>query len=152
MNPEAIPAIVSVRMPSPFIFSVLASHVPVDPVICTSGASGPRLPPEAIQIRDDRNIDGLFFEASRPPLKRMLFTIRFISPGSPMKWITSPASNPAAVINAITHTPSTTLSALVRPSRINQYNPAIKPPITPIRTHEKNNRLTTKGLSLSVSI
>ncbi len=92
-------------MSSPLKWSFLAIHEPVDPVTWTSGASGPKLPPDAIQSRDDKIIDGLFFGSSLPPLNLILLTISWISPGSPIYRIMSPANRPAKAITGITYTP-----------------------------------------------
>jgi hypothetical protein len=77
---EAIPAILNERNSSPFNLKIFPSQVPVDPVTCTKGASGPKLPPDATQNKEERIMDGLFFGSSFPLLNLMLLTIRWISP------------------------------------------------------------------------
>src|SRR5690606_18268872 len=107
----------SERISSPLNFNFFAIQEPVEPVTCTSGASGPRLPPEEMQSSEDKYIDGLYFGANLPPLKRMLLTKSRISPGSPIKWIINPAANPASPINGITYKPWKAAKLWVRCSR-----------------------------------
>src|SRR5690606_8555210 len=103
VKPDAIPAILIERRSSPFNRNNLPNQVPEAPIICTKGASGPRLPPEPIHSKEDKSMDGLFLGSNFPLSNRMLFTINLISPGWPIKLITKPASRPQMAMVGITN-------------------------------------------------
>src|SRR5690606_37893468 len=120
VKPEAIPAILNDLNSSPLSRMNFPIQVPVEPVTCTKGASGPKLPPEAIHNIEDKSIDGLFFGYNLHLLNRILFTIRSISPGFPIKCITNPARSPHIAITGMTCHPEKKAISCDNNSRINQ--------------------------------
>ena len=69
-------------------------------MICTSGASGPALPPATIDASDVAVIDGVCRASSRPYRRWMLSTTAAISPGTPSHFRHSPTTSPPAVVTS----------------------------------------------------
>lgn len=56
VKPDAIHAMLKDLNSSPFSLNILPSQVPIKPVRLTKSASGPRLPPEATNSKEDNII------------------------------------------------------------------------------------------------
>ena len=134
---------------SPWSCQRSAIQVPKEPVTCTSGASGPALPPADILTREARIIEGFLPASSRPPRKWILSTITAISPGFPRKWITRPITKPASGMTISRLRPSNRCSLWVISSKTFQYKAANRPQTVPTAAQPKTNREIISGLRLT---
>ncbi len=75
-------------------------QLPIDPVVWTSGASGPAGPPDAIPSRDTGIRDRRSVMSDRAPVTWMLSTSSSTSPGLPNVSVSRPISAPMPVRTA----------------------------------------------------